>query len=171
MNLRRGVFLAVMVIAVAALATPLVSLRAKAAGSAVVAKSTSSASATRATSTPKQQQIEQQRDGSGEARAAEGQGKISADTLKALGITRANNAREASGKIVERLLNKKKSGGGEVSVQSGEPSVLNAASALSAALITTIGGRDNQFSEVTLLADWGGREDCAADRSQKIDHL
>src|SRR6185369_4372243 len=167
MTLKRGVFLAVMVIAVAALATPLVSLRAIAAGSAVVAKSTSSASATRAASTPKQQQIEQQRDGSGEARA-EGQGKISADTLKALGITRANNAREASAKIAEKLL-KKKSGGGEVSVQSGEPSVLNAASALSAALITTIGGRDNQFSEVTLLADWDGREDCAADRSQKVD--
>src|SRR6185369_7327926 len=168
MTLKRGVFLAVMVIAVAALATPLVSLRAKAAGSAVVAKSTSSASATRAASTPKQQQIEQQRDGSGEARA-EAQGKISADTLKALGITRANNAREASAKIAEKLLNKKKSGGGEVSVQSGEPSVLNSASALSAALITTIGGRDNQFSEVTLLADWDGREDCAADRSQKVD--
>src|SRR6185369_8769134 len=170
MTLKRGVFLAVMVIAVAALATPLVSLRAIAAGSAVVAKSTSSASATRAASTPKQQQIEQQRDGSGEARA-EGQGKISADTLKALGITRANNAREASAKIAEKLLNKKKSGGGEVSVQSGEPSVLNAASALSAALITTIGGRDNQFSEVTLLADWDGREDCVADRELKVNDI
>src|SRR5689334_3559949 len=168
MNIRRGVFLAVLVIAVVALATPLVGLRAKAAGSAAIAKSASSAPATRATSTPVRQQIEQQRDGSGEARA-EGQGKISAETLKALGMTRVNNAREASAKIAEKLLNKKKSGGGEVSVQSGEPSVLNAASALSAALITTIGGRDNQFSEVTLLADWDGREDCAADRSQKVD--
>src|SRR5205085_11771804 len=49
------------------------------------------------------------------------------------------------------------------------PTILNAASALSAALITTIGGRDNQFSEVTLIADWDGREDCAADREQKLD--
>src|SRR5690349_17954704 len=168
MNIRRGVFLAVLVIAVVALATPLVGLRAKAAGSAAIAKSASSAPATRATSTPVRQQIEQQRDGSGEARA-EGEGKISAETLKALGMTRVNNAQEASARIAERLLNKKKGGGGEVSIQSGEPSVLNSASALSAALMTTIGGRDNQFSEVTLLADWDGREDCAADRSQKVD--
>ena len=41
--------------------------------------------------------------------------------------------------------------------------------ALSAALITTIGGRDTQFSEVALLADWDGREDGAADRGVKID--
>jgi hypothetical protein len=68
----------------------------------------------------------------------------------------------------ERLLGKKKSSGG-VSVQSGQPQILNVASALSAALMTTIGGRDNQFSEVTLIADWDGREDCAADREQKVD--
>ena len=40
---------------------------------------------------------------------------------------------------------------------------------MSAALITTIGGRDTQFSEVALLADWDGREDCVADRATKID--
>ena len=51
----------------------------------------------------------------------------------------------------------------------GEPLVLNELSALSAALITTIGGRDNQFSEVALIADWDGREDCVADRGAKID--
>src|SRR6185295_6589397 len=42
-------------------------------------------------------------------------------------------------------------------------------SALSVAIGTTIGGRDNQFSEVTLIADWDGREDCTADREQKQD--
>src|SRR5262249_37439681 len=51
----------------------------------------------------------------------------------------------------------------------GQPLVLNETSALSAALITNIGGRDNQFSEVALIADWDGREDCAADRGTKID--
>src|SRR4029079_14706913 len=35
--------------------------------------------------------------------------------------------------------------------------------------ITNIGGRDNQFSEVALIADWDGREDCTADRGVKID--
>ncbi|MFY9553731.1 MAG: hypothetical protein WAV47_03320, partial [Blastocatellia bacterium] len=51
----------------------------------------------------------------------------------------------------------------------GQPLVLNETSALSSALITTIGGRDNQFSEVVLIADWDGREDCVADRGTKID--
>jgi hypothetical protein len=46
---------------------------------------------------------------------------------------------------------------------------MNTQSALSSALLTTIGGRDNQFSEVTLIADWDGREDCAADRESKVD--
>lgn len=51
----------------------------------------------------------------------------------------------------------------------GQPNILNSQSALSAAIITTLGGRDTQFSEVSLLANWDGREDNAADRSQKID--
>ena len=46
--------------------------------------------------------------------------------------------------------------------------MLNEVSALSAALITTIGGRDNQFSEVALIADWDGREDCAAITVQRL---
>ncbi|HKP87364.1 MAG TPA: hypothetical protein VJZ26_14765, partial [Blastocatellia bacterium] len=67
------------------------------------------------------------------------------------------------------MAKKKPGGDGEFITQSGQPTVLNARSALSAALLTTIGGRDNQFSEVTLIADWDGREDCAADREQKVD--
>lgn len=51
----------------------------------------------------------------------------------------------------------------------GQPSVLNPQSALSAAIITTLGGRNSQFSEVSLLADWDGREDFAADRAHKVD--
>src|SRR4029078_3987836 len=74
-----------------------------------------------------------------------------------------------SEKIARMLLKKKAKGDGQVGIQSGQPIVLNAASALSAALMTTIGGRDNQFSEVTLITDWDGREDCAADREQKVD--
>jgi hypothetical protein len=58
---------------------------------------------------------------------------------------------------------------GEIAPQAGEPLILNSTSALSGALMTNIGGRDNQFSEVTLLADWDGREDCVADRAAKVD--
>ncbi|HSE21598.1 MAG TPA: Calx-beta domain-containing protein [Pyrinomonadaceae bacterium] len=51
----------------------------------------------------------------------------------------------------------------------GQPSVLNPQSALSAAIMTTLGGRNSQFSEVSLLASWDGREDFAADRAHKVD--
>ena len=60
-------------------------------------------------------------------------------------------------------------GGGQLQPQSGEPEVLAGNAAFSAAVITTIGGRDNQFSEVALLADWDGREDDVADRAKKVD--
>jgi hypothetical protein len=51
----------------------------------------------------------------------------------------------------------------------GIADVLAASGPLSTALMTTVGGRDTQFSEVTLVADWDGREDCTADRSAKVD--
>src|SRR5207244_3458671 len=68
-------------------------------------------------------------------------GKISAETLKALGFTRSANPKEASARIAQKLLNKNKnSGSGDVSIQSGQPLTLNARSALSDALITALGG-------------------------------
>jgi hypothetical protein len=174
MNIKRTVFMAVLVVAVAALAMPLVGLRASAAGSTASSKAATSAakaaSAKAAAVNAAAQQVEQQRVVTGDTRG-EGTpaGKISAETRKALGLTRVANPREASARMAQKLKGKKKSGGGEVSIQSGQPTVLDGRSALSAALITTIGGRDNQFSEVTLIADWDGREDCAADREQKVD--
>src|SRR5437867_4744530 len=172
MNIKRAIFMAVLVLAVAALAVPLVSLRAAAAGSAASKAATSTAKCAAAKGSAVNaaaQQVEQQREVPGETREDGPAGKISADTLKSLGLTRVANPSEASARMAQKLQGKKKSGGGEVSIQSGQPLVLNSRSALSAALITTIGGRDNQFSEVTLIADWDGREDCAADREQKID--
>jgi hypothetical protein len=63
----------------------------------------------------------------------------------------------------------RKIGSGELQPQSGLPELLDARSALSAAILTTFGGRDTQFSEVELMADWDGREDCTADHSRKVD--
>jgi len=167
MNIKRTVFLAVLVMAIAALVVPLVGLRAAASGSGAPAGSTAAAKARAASAAGAMtQQAQQQREVSGEVQVEGAQGgKISAETLKALGLTRAANAKEASARIGEKLRNKhKNSGGGDVSIQSGQPLVLNSRSALSDALITALGGRDNQFSEVALIADWDGREDCAADR-------
>ena len=51
----------------------------------------------------------------------------------------------------------------------GQPDILDSSSALSVAVFTAIGGRDNQVSEVSLLGDWDGREDCTADHGAKVD--
>ena len=59
--------------------------------------------------------------------------------------------------------------GGNVILSAGQPDSLDARSPLSAALMTTFGGRGTQFSEVSLLADRDGREDYSADRAQKLD--
>jgi hypothetical protein len=97
-------------------------------------------------------------------------GKISPELLNALGIRRPANIRNSSARLAASLenrgkLNKKSQPQPNV----GQPLMLNARSALSAALIASIGGRDNQFSEVALIADWDGREDCTADRGAKVD--
>ena len=170
MNIKRAGFMAVLAVAIAALTVPLVGLRAAASGSVAPAGG-AAAKARGATSAPRAggQQVEQQKEIGGASQVdAAPTGKYSAATMKALGLTKVSNQKEASAKIETMLRNKHK-GGGDVSIQSGQPTVLNARSALSDALIIAIGGRDNQFSEVALIADWDGREDCAADREQKVD--
>jgi hypothetical protein len=168
MNIKRAVFMAVLVVAIAALALPLAGLRAAASGSAAPTKGAATApkpvaaSASTATAAG-QNQLAQ--DVQGDTSQS---GTISAETLKALGIVRSKNPSKGSAKIGEKLQRKHKSGG-DVTAQSGNPIVLDARSALSDALIIALGGRDNQFSEVALIADWDGREDCAVDHEQKVD--
>jgi hypothetical protein len=97
------------------------------------------------------------------------QGKISKETLITLGFQKSKlSAAEASALMAKKLKGENKQNI-TLAPDSGQPTILNSRSALSAALMTNIGGRDNHFSEVTLIADWDGREDCAADREQKVD--
>src|SRR5262249_6490791 len=93
---------------------------------------------------------------------------ISPQVRKALGLSRITNVKSASQKIAQRILSGRQASG-SFRPQAGQPEVLAGNSAFSAAVVTTIGGRDNQFSEVALLADWDGREDDVADRSKKVD--
>ncbi len=170
MKIKRAVLMAVLAVAVAALAVPLVGFNARAAGSAVDARAALTATRANAAAVTKTAAATQPNvipvGGSSQDEPA---GKISAETLKAIGYQRSKDP-DASAKIAKALTKKKqKPGGGDFVTQSGQPTVLNARSALSAALMTTIGGRDNQFSEVALIADWDGREDCVADREQKVD--
>ncbi len=83
------------------------------------------------------------------------------------GRSNASIARPADGKISVTGRQSRRSSPPLI----GQPVVLNENAALSAAVITTVGGRDTQFSEVALVADWDGREDCAVDRGVKIDDL
>ncbi|HKQ09016.1 MAG TPA: hypothetical protein VJ464_28095, partial [Blastocatellia bacterium] len=170
MNIKRVMLMIGLAVVVAALAVPLVGLKARAAGAAANARAPLAAPA-RATAAPGEAAVQPNVVEATNSSQESVGGKISAETLKALGIRRSKSA-DASAKIAQLLAKKTQSGnhgGGEFTPQSGQPLVLNANSALSAALITTIGGRDNQFSEVALIADWDGREDCAADREAKVD--
>jgi hypothetical protein len=95
--------------------------------------------------------------------------------IKRLGIKhprKGPDMRARISRLIEARNRKNRGEGANNSIftpQAGQPDVLNGRSALSAALITTVGGRDNQVSEVTLLADWDGREDCTADHEAKVD--
>ena len=185
MKIKRAVMLAVLVAATAALVLPVIGLRARAASSSAGFRQP----------LPQQAQVvsEQTTEQSNAPT-----GKYSADTLRALGyrplpdgvhsrqvgkllaqrIQRANPGAELRGTLpvgtgpggavaIEPPAQRK--GGGLGPPLAGQPVVLNELGALSAAIITTIGGRDTQFSEVALLADWDGREDCTADRTAKVD--
>ena len=172
MKMKRAVMMGVLVLAVAALAIPLIGVKARAAGGATVAKGVVAAKASTAAGNKvvaRQEQVAVEQ-------VQGGEGAISAETLKALGIQRLPkgvSASEASQKLADRKI-LGKTGSVTADAEVGPPlvgltNVLNSQSALSAALLTTVGGRDNQFSEVGLIADWDGREDCAADHSQKVD--
>src|SRR5215211_1812662 len=171
-KIKRAVLMAVLVVAVAALAVPLVGFNARAAGSApnpkgTLASKTAAAAASKAIAS--QQNLVVADNPAQDSSASTG--KISDETVNALGIQRVKGP-NASERILQALKNRKnKSGGGDFTLQSGQPLNLDARSALSSALITSIGGRDNQFSEVALVADWDGREDCAADRELKVDDI
>src|SRR5215472_18148001 len=113
------------------------------------------------------------RNGTEQATAPSGMaGRLSdAVVMKAFGITRnpAVDPTEMSKKVGATVSSRLGRHGGTVTPESGEPVNICAGSALSAALVTTEGGRDTQFDEVLTLGDWDGREDFVADHSGKVD--
>ena len=194
MKMKRAVMIAVLAVALAALAVPVVGLRARASNSKPAAPPapsppsanalSSASTAASASSALQSGKLSQLRNGLYSLETSDGRaidpgspGQISRDALDRLGHRRVENARQLSARLNEALQSRLASNSNrssasqssELAPQSGQPTVLNARSALSAALIVNIGGRDTQFSEVALVADWDGREDCAADREQKVD--
>ncbi len=160
-TVQRAVFVSVVAAAIAALSVPIMGLRASATGSTTTSKAPVATAKAAVAEAAVSASVQEERRG---VRSANGQealiptsaqdgsaGKaVSAETMNALGIKRVANPVLASKKMEKLLRSGKKGGGGsgDVSIQSGQPNILNSASALSAALMTTIGGRDNQFSEV-----------------------
>lgn len=170
MKMKRAVMMAVLAVAVAALALPIVGLRAGASSTVGDVKPLASVAnfnaAAAAVATP------QRATGSDDTVAQMPTGKVSREVANTLGFKEVPKGELArlNAEIAKAVKNKVRGGAKPgVSPQSGQPLVLDENGALSAALITTIGGRDTQFSEVALIADWDGREDCAADRENKID--
>lgn len=94
-------------------------------------------------------------------------GSIDPKTVTSLALNRLPEGVDVQAVIREALRNHGK--GPREGLNSGQPRILETDSALSAAFLTNIGGRNTQFSEVALVADWDGREDCTADREAKVD--
>ena len=94
----------------------------------------------------------------------------SKETFRKLGITGpTKGATEYSLRAAKRATEYIGAEPQRLSPQSNEPAILSASSPASAAVATTIGGRDTQFDDVELLADWDGREDLVADRQGTVD--
>jgi hypothetical protein len=180
MKKKRAVMIAVLAVAVAALVVPLIGSRTQAAGGADAKSSASvraaTAAAVAAPVEPASQKSKASRGANGseytqvgdynEALAA----APSAEVKRALGLTHVADVKAATAKVLARI----KSGQGKAAnpgfqPQAGEPEVLAGNAAFSAAIMTTVGGRDTQFSEVALLADWDGRENDFADRAKKVE--
>src|SRR5512143_715475 len=169
--------IAVLAVAVAALVVPLIGSRTQAAGggdakTVAAARAAAAATVTAPVAATSQKGVRAANGQEGypvSDNGAEFSGAISENVRQTLGLRHVANAKAASKKIAQHIMAGGRPGGGQLQPQAGEPEVLAGNAAFSAAVITTIGGRDNQFSEVALLADWDGREDDVADRAKKVD--
>ena len=176
-TIKRALTMAVLLLAIAALAFPMMGLRVRAAAGPVRPAMTTSAPVAKAAVSNAAKNLAKDSGSLQKRLSREGDlfnrepfvvdsggptGSLSPEAMSMLGFSKDPKSRKKAARLA------KKNGGG-ILPQAGFPLTLNARSALSAALMTNIGGRDTQFSEVTLLADWDGREDCAADRAVKVD--
>src|SRR5689334_14414165 len=172
--IRRAMMIAVLAVAIAALIVPLVGSRTQAASSgAPVANPAPAPAAPSTAAAPAAAAKQANRLANGQtALPADGAmaelGAISPQVRETLGYTKVADPKAAAERFAQRLLSKK-GASGDVQIQAGEPELLAGNAAFSSAIFTAISGRDTQFDEVALLADWDGREDCVADRAHKVD--
>ncbi len=172
---KRGLYWGTLAVAIAALLAPLFGLRVTATARATVAEpkiSSAPVATTPNVSPAVQQQVLQATDSGGMEK-----GRIDSNVIERLGITKPKgiSSIEYGQQMAQRIKEgldreaRKQNGSGDFTTQGGEPAIMSPASAFSAAIITTEGGRDTQFDDVILLADWDGREDCVADRVGVVD--
>src|SRR5690242_15789837 len=171
--IRRAMMIAVLAVAVAALIVPLVGSRTQAAGSGAPVLAPTPAPAAQPTAAAPAAAKQGDRLSNGQtalpAEGAQALGAINSETRQALGLNKVADPKAAADHLAQRLLSAGKQKGGDVQIQAGEPELLAGNAAFSSAIFTAISGRDTQFDEVALLADWDGREDCVADRAHKVD--
>ncbi|HKS40681.1 MAG TPA: hypothetical protein VJX74_08680, partial [Blastocatellia bacterium] len=205
---KKAVYVAMLIVALAALTVPLVGIKVSASGSKAISSASAKPNASSVVSSSAAAAASRNTVVSTDSAASNAQAdtsqnnKISPDVLNALGLKhkalpKGMSPKDVAAKLSRKIAKgnpdaqilaalppktgpggsspiappaaRKTDGGGGPSPQVGQPLVLDETSALSASLITHIGGRDTQFSEVALIADWDGREDCTADRGAKID--
>lgn len=91
---------------------------------------------------------------------------LDAELVRSLGLVRPAARAGLEKKGADSTRTVQSQGGSREAI--GVAEVLDARGPLSAALLTAVGGRGTQFSEISLLADWDGREDDSLDRAAKV---
>src|ERR1700752_474091 len=175
MKLKRQLLMAMVVLALVAFAVPIIGLRAGAAGRSTEARPKVGAGGLVGPEAPLAAASGQEAGVQSETARVSAK-KVDRSIYDSVGIPPVpakRHATEYSLEIANSVTAGLKAGGkakaGNIAPQAGEPVNIGAGSALSAAIITSEGGRNTQFDEILTLGDWDGREDYVADHSGKVD--
>src|SRR5215212_10292437 len=136
---KRAVMMMVVTLAVVALALPIASMRSRAANPPMPSKKVQPTTpAPVVEATPPALEVQQRSDDS----ATTARQRVNSDIIQAMGLAKRSKltAAELSAKIAKGL---QRGSQATAEPQSGTPLVMNTRSALSVAIGTTIGGRDN----------------------------
>jgi hypothetical protein len=175
MKLKRQLLMAMVVMALVAFAVPVIGLRAGAAGRSTEGRPKVGAEGIVGPEAPIGAMASGQQETVRETAGISGK-KVDRSIYDSVGIPQVPGNRKAteySLEIANSVTAGLKAGGkakaGDIAPQAGEPVNMCAGSAMSAAIITSEGGRNTQFDEILTLGDWDGREDYVADHSGKVD--
>ncbi|HUK92025.1 MAG TPA: hypothetical protein VLZ81_16615, partial [Blastocatellia bacterium] len=177
-KLRNRIYLAVVILAMIAMAMPMIGKGVRAysnsASGRAISGNVKEANALASAAAPAGPVLPAENGNPVAAAASQSSGegqRLSREMLEKMGIPllKGNNKTAQSIAIGQAMARRMIGKGQAVKPQSAEPTNMLASAALSTALITNVGGRSTQFDEVLTLADWNGQEQFSANHSGKVD--